>query len=63
MRIFVGVTDGSWFRHLAAQPNLGEVNFWRPSDQDFKALGTGGLFLFKILPRSVPGSGQSCPLR
>jgi putative restriction endonuclease len=31
MRSFVGVTDGEWYRHLAAQPGLREVNFWRPS--------------------------------
>ncbi|MGY2894334.1 hypothetical protein ACVWZX_002350 [Deinococcus sp. UYEF24] len=48
MKLFVGVTDGGWFRHLAAQPNLEEVNFWRPSGKDFKALQTGELFLFKL---------------
>jgi putative restriction endonuclease len=48
MKLFVGVTDGSWFRHLSAQPNLEEVNFWRPSGKDFKALQTGELFLFKL---------------
>lgn len=48
MKLFVGVTDGDWFRHLAAQPNLDEVNFWRPSGQDFKAIQPGELFLFKL---------------
>ena len=48
MDLFVGVTDGSWFRHLAARPGLEEVNFWRPSGRDFKALDTGELFLFKL---------------
>jgi hypothetical protein len=31
MRLFVGVTDGEWFRHLAAIPAIDEVNFWQPS--------------------------------
>ncbi len=48
MNLFVGVTDGSWFRHLAARPGLEEVNFWRPSGKDFKALSAGELFLFKL---------------
>lgn len=48
MKLFVGVTDGDWFRHLAAQPNLDEVNFWRPSGKDFKAIQPGELFLFKL---------------
>ena len=48
LKLFVGVTDGDWFRHLAAQPSLDEVNFWRPSGKDFKAIQTGELFLFKL---------------
>ena len=48
MDLFVGVTDSSWFRHLAARPDLEEVNFWRPSGKDFRALDTGELFLFKL---------------
>ncbi|AWN24277.1 restriction endonuclease [Deinococcus irradiatisoli] len=48
MRLFVGVTDGDWFRFLAAQPGLEEVNFWRPSGKPFQALREGELFLFKL---------------
>ena len=48
MKLFVGVTDGDWFRHLAAQQSLEDVNFWRPSGKDFKALQPGELFLFKL---------------
>jgi len=57
MRIYVGVTDHQWFdflRHLAAQPSppaepLDEVNFWQPSpDIQFRAIGSGDLFLFKL---------------
>jgi len=31
MRLFVGVTDGDWFRHLAAIPSIDEANFRQPS--------------------------------
>lgn len=35
----VGVTDGDWYRYLAARPGLREVNFWRPrSKAVFRAL-------------------------
>lgn len=48
MRFYVGVTDEDWFRQLrAAHPD--EVNFWRPSARSgFKALESGGPFLFKL---------------
>lgn len=59
MRVFVGITDEDWYRHLARQPSLEEVNFWRPSGAGFKALGVGELFLFKLHhPRNfVVGGG------
>ncbi|MGH3646304.1 MAG: HNH endonuclease [Micromonosporaceae bacterium] len=48
MRAFVGVTDGEWYRFLAARPYLNEVNFWRPSGTaTFRALVVGEPFLFK----------------
>lgn len=48
MRAYVGVTDGGWYRFLAARPELTEVNFWRPSDKDaFRALEPGEPFFFK----------------
>lgn len=47
MRAYVGVTDGDWFRFLAAR-GLEEVNFWQPSGgRGFQALQPGELFLFK----------------
>ncbi|GAA4619401.1 hypothetical protein GCM10023195_87700 [Actinoallomurus liliacearum] len=47
-KAWVGVTDGSWYRFLAERPELGEVNFWRPSSKDeFKALNRGEPFFFK----------------
>lgn len=48
MRVYVGVTDGDWYRYLAARPELQEVNFWRPSSaQQFRALSPGEPFFFK----------------
>jgi putative restriction endonuclease len=44
----VGVTDQSWFEFLAARPELGEVNFWRPGDlREFRSLAPGEPFFFK----------------
>jgi putative restriction endonuclease len=53
------VTDGDWFDHLRAMPNLAEVNFWSPSDRTFRALQPGELFLFKLhAPRNfIVGGG------
>lgn len=49
MRIYVGVTDQDWFDHLRSIPQIDEVNFWQPSPAaDFRALGKGDLFLFKL---------------
>jgi putative restriction endonuclease len=48
VRAFVAVTDGSWFRHLAAMADLDEVNFWQPSPHGFKALQPGEPLLFKL---------------
>src|SRR5882762_2268036 len=48
IRLIVAVTDGDWFDQLRQQPNLSEVNFWSPSDSNFRALQPGELFLFKL---------------
>jgi putative restriction endonuclease len=48
MKAYVGVTDGDWYRFLAARPDLKEVNFWRPaSARQFRVLTPGEPFLFK----------------
>lgn len=48
MKAYVGVTDGEWYRFLAARPGLNEVNFWRPSSAlAFRALSPGEPFFFK----------------
>ena len=47
--IYIGVTDGDWFRFLAQRPDIREVNFWQPVDtRRFGALTPGELFLFKL---------------
>jgi len=48
VKLFVAVTDKSWFDLLSAvSPE--EVNFWQPSGStNFKALQPGELFLFKL---------------
>jgi putative restriction endonuclease len=48
VRSYIGVTDGEWFRFLAARPDVREVNFWRPSGgRAFAALTIGEPFFFK----------------
>ena len=59
MRLFVGVTDGDLFRHLAAIPAIDEVNLRQPSgSSQFRALAPGEVFLCKLhSPRSVIAGG------
>jgi HNH endonuclease len=48
VQAYVGVTDGQWYRFLAARPELMEVNFWRPGGRHaFRALEPGEPFFFK----------------
>ena len=45
---YVGVTDNSWYRFLAARPGMTEVNFWQPSGgREFRVLAPGEPFFFK----------------
>jgi len=47
MKLYVGITDGDWFRFLRAR-NADEMNFWRPhGGNNFGAINPGELFLFK----------------
>lgn len=47
MKLYVGITDSSWFRFLRSN-KADEMNFWRPrATGQFKALEPGELFLFK----------------
>ena len=48
VRAYVGVTDQSWYRFLAARPLVSEVNFWQPSgSREFRVLAPGEPFFFK----------------
>lgn len=59
MKVFVGVTDYSWYSFLKeSKPD--EVNFWQPSGNDqFRVLQPGELFLFKLKGRenAIAGGG------
>lgn len=59
MNGFVGVTDEKWFRFLAGQPGIEEVNFWQPSaGKGFKCLREGEPFLFKLkVPHNAIAGG------
>ncbi len=47
MKLYVGITDGDWFKFLCAR-NADEMNFWRPHGaNNFGAINPGELFLFK----------------
>jgi len=47
VKVYVGVTDGDWYRFLAAR-GATEVNFWQPSGgRRFGAIPQGAPFLFK----------------
>ena len=47
--IYIGNTDHDWYRFLAQQGDLDEINFWRPSAQHaFRVLRQGELFLFRL---------------
>lgn len=49
MKLWVGVTDGDWYRFLSQRPHLDEVNFWQPGGTKvFGALSPGEMFLFKL---------------
>jgi putative restriction endonuclease len=54
--IYVANTDNDWFDFLRANSPFEEVNFWKPSQQLFKAIDEGGLFVFRLKsPRNVIG--------
>ena len=49
MKLWVGVTDGDWYRFLSQRPYLDEINFWQPGgNREFNALSPGEMFLFKL---------------
>ena len=49
MSVYVYPTDLNWFRFLEARSPLDEINFWQPGGStEFRGLGVGGLFLFRL---------------
>ena len=50
MRGFIGNTDYDWYRFLAAQPDVDEVNFCQPSGGGgrFGAVSPGEPFFFRL---------------
>src|SRR5215213_1260756 len=54
--IYVGDTDNDWFDFLASLSGIDEVNFWKPSAGNFKAIGEGERFAFRLKsPRNKIG--------
>ena len=46
---YIALTDPDWYRYLAGQPRLDEVNFWQPhGGHSFRALAPGETFFFKL---------------
>lgn len=59
-RLHIAVTDYDWYRFLANQQDLDEINFWQPGGStQFRALQPGEPFLFKLhYPRNfIVGGG------
>ena len=48
MKGLIAVTDHEWFEFLSRQPDLDEVNFWRPRDTQTPRIQPGTPFLFKL---------------
>jgi putative restriction endonuclease len=49
VRLFVAITDRTWFEMPRASSPHDGVNFWQPSGStQFRALAPGDLFLFKL---------------
>ena len=59
MNLFVGLTDRAWFEFLRPRAEGGDVNFWRPSGQPFRALARGEPYLFQLHApvRRIVGGG------
>jgi len=56
VRIYVGNTDNDWFDFLAPLSGIDEINFWKPSAGNFKAIGEGERFAFRLKsPRNKIG--------
>jgi len=47
-QFYIGNTDNDWFDFLKARQPFEEINFWKPSQQLFRAVDEGELFLFRL---------------
>ena len=52
--IYVGNTDNDWFDFLASLSGIDEVNFWKPSAGNFKAISEGERFAFRLKTLHCP---------
>jgi putative restriction endonuclease len=48
MKGVIAITDWDWFTFLGAQPDIDEVNFWRPSDTSKPGFPPGTPLIFKL---------------
>jgi len=56
VEMYVANTDNKWFDFLRSTGPHQEINFWKPSQQIFKAINEGGLFVFRLKsPRNLIG--------
>jgi len=56
VNIYLGNTDNDWFDFLASLDGVDEVNFWKPSTGNFRAIGEGERFAFRLKsPRNKVG--------
>src|ERR1043166_267090 len=56
VNLFIANTDNAWFDFLSSEPNLTEVNFWRPGEMAFRAIRPGELLVFRLKrPRNKIG--------
>ncbi len=54
--LFVANTDNGWFDYLSSRTDVTEVNFWRPSGQEFHSIESGELLVFRLKsPRNKIG--------
>jgi hypothetical protein len=54
--LFVGNTDNDWFDFLTSQTDIREVNFWKPTAKEFRAIKPGELLVFRLKsPRNKIG--------
>jgi putative restriction endonuclease len=48
VNIYIANTDHDWFSCLVSDPNVAEVNFWKPSGSGFQAIQPGEIFAFRL---------------